>query len=246
MNPSAEYKIRSYRHWVESDRLINFAVKVDTSDLFIRACSNLQREALEYVKKQRRTIEDYITQYPEFAVTLKPYTICGTAPDIVREMAAASSAAGVGPMAAVAGAIAEYTGKYLSRYSPEVIIENGGDIFIKSRDACKAGIFAGESPYTGKLAVELPPAVHSWGICTSSGTVGPSLSFGKADAATVLCSSAIWADAWATRIGNMVQSAENIEKTLKFAQTQPEIKGIVIIVGEKIGVWGKVKLVNLH
>lgn len=244
MNPPAEYKIRSYRHWVESKRLINFAVKADTSDLFIRACSNLQQEALEYVKKQRKAIEDYITQYPEFAVTLKPYTICGPAPEIIREMAAASSAAGVGPMAAVAGAIAEYVGKYLGQYSPEVIVENGGDIFIKSTTACKVGIFAGKSPYTGKLAVELSPGSHPWGICTSSGTVGPSLSFGKADAATVLCASAIWADAWATRIGNMVKSAEDIEKTLKLAQEQPEIKGIVIIAGDKIGVWGKVKLVR--
>ncbi|MFH1245365.1 MAG: UPF0280 family protein [Candidatus Omnitrophota bacterium] len=246
MNSPAEYKIRSYRHWVESKGLVNFTVKIDTSDLFIRACSNLQNEALEYLKKQRLLIENYIEKHPEFAVTLKPYTARDSAPEIIQEMVAASRASGVGPMAAVAGAIAEYVGKHLVQYSPEVIVENGGDIFIQSLHRRAVGIFAGMSPYTGKLAIEIPPSEHPCGICTSSGTVGPSLSFGKADAVTVICASAIWADAWATRMGNMVKSPNDMETALRFVQDKPEIKGIVVIIGDKIGVWGEVKLVNLR
>ena len=145
-------------------------------------------------------------------------------------------------MAAVAGTVAEYVGKDLLKFSSEVIVENGGDIFVKTKRIKKIGIFAGKSAYTGKLALEIPAGI--WGVCTSSGTVGPSLSFGRADAAVVVCNSAILADAWATRLGNMVKTSDDIEKILNFVKDKPEIKGVVLILGEKIGVWGNIKLVH--
>lgn len=237
-------EVRTYRNWMQVKDLVSFTVKIAESDLLIRAERELYAQAEQSLREQRRLIQDYICRNPIFATTLKPYLIEDEAPEIVQEMVKTTTCAGVGPMAAVAGAVAEYVGKDLLQYSQEIIVENGGDIFMKTKRTRKVGIFAGASPYTGKLAIEIAPGEDYWGICTSSGTVGPSLSFGQADAAIVVCNSAILADAWATRAGNMVKTAQDVEKTLKFVQGQPGIKGLVIIIGDKIGAWGELKLVK--
>ncbi len=237
-------KIRTYRNWVQDQGLVSFQVEIGESNLFIRAERGLNSQAKASLCRQREAIQDYIRKHPEFATTLKPYSIKDSAPEIIQEMARACSSAGVGPMAAVAGAIAEYVGRDLLKFSSEIIVENGGDIFMKTNRVRRVGIFAGKSIYTAKLALEIVPSKNSWGICTSSGTVGPSLSFGQADAAVVVCNSAILADAWATRLGNMVKTTGDIERTLSFVKKIPEVKGTVIIVGDKIGVWGEIKLVK--
>ncbi|UCB57546.1 MAG: UPF0280 family protein [Candidatus Omnitrophota bacterium] len=240
------YQSRTYQSWVEDKSLFSFRVKLGESDLFIRADKALAAFARESLDRQRRLIQDYIRVDPDFATSLAPYSVGAEAPDIVREMAEASSCAGVGPMAAVAGAIAEYVAKDLLKASSEVIVENGGDIFMRTNHTRRVGIFAGESVYSGKIALEIAPQAPC-GICTSSGTVGPSLSFGKSDAAVVICNSAILADAWATRLGNMVKSASCVDETLTFVKDRAPvagIKGVVLIIGEKIGAWGEVKLVQ--
>ena len=107
----------------------------------------------------------------------------------------AAQAAGVGPMAAVAGALAEQVGQRLLKSTSEVIIENGGDIFIGARQILTVGVYAGGSPLSLKLGLRIDPAKGIRGICTSSGTVGHSLSFGKADAVCVLSDSCALADA---------------------------------------------------
>lgn len=236
--------IRRYRNWIEDKDLVSFTLQSGESDLLIRAQKLLSLQAKQSLHKARRVIEDYIQEHPEFATTLKPYAAGKEAPEIIRQMTEAAFVAEVGPMAGVAGAVAEFVGRALLKYSPEVIVENGGDIFIKTNRVRKVGIFAGKSGYTGKLALELAPSQEALGICTSSGTVGPSLSFGHADAATAVCNSAFLADVWATRLGNMVKTKDDLEPTLKFVQQQPTIKGAVIIIGDKIGAWGEVKLVK--
>ena len=238
------YKVRSYRGWVQGRDLAGFRVQIDKSDLFIRADKRLLSFARDSLRRQRGLLEEYIRRTPQFASALKPCAVPHSAPEIIQQMSWASFSAGVGPMAAVAGAIAEYVGRDLLKYAKEVIVENGGDIFLRSAVARRVGIFAGKSPYTGKLALQLRGQDEPLGICTSSGTVGPSLSFGRADACVVICDSAILADAWATRLGNMAGSAADIEKTVKFAKGRKEIKGIVLIIGDKIGVWGRIKLVS--
>ena len=151
-------EIRTYRNWVEDQDLTSFAVKIEESDLFIRAEKLLDSQAQECLRRQRELIQDYIQKNPDFATSLKPYSIGPEAPEIIRKMAQASASCGVGPMAAVAGAIAEYVGEELLRYSSEVIVENGGDIFMKTKRTRKVGIFAGKSTYSGRLALEVVPA----------------------------------------------------------------------------------------
>lgn len=237
-------KNRRYRNWVEDRDLVSFQVAVEESDLFIRADKALIQEARDSLKYYRKLIQDYTHGHPEFTTSLLPYHVEEESADIIQDMAKAAFSANVGPMAAVAGAIAEYVGRDLLKQTSEVIVENGGDIFMKTNRSRRVGIFAGKSSYTGKLALEIAPGEESWGICTSSGTVGHSLSFGQADAAIAICQSATLADAWATRLGNMVKTEDDVDRTLEFVKHKPKIKGVVIIIGEKLGVWGEVKLIN--
>jgi len=236
------YQPRVYRHWIEGKDLVAFNVREQETDLYIRSTSNLQRKARRLVSKYRRQLEKYIEKNPEFQTSLEPVNVPASAPAIVKDMAAAGAKAGVGPMAAVAGAIAEYVGKELLEFSPEIIVENGGDIFLKIFKKRVVGIYAGNSPLTGKIGLEINPPDTPLGICTSSGSVGHSLSFGKADAVVIIAPSATLADAAATAIGNKVKQETDTDKALNFARGIRGLKGAVIIIGDKVGVWGEIKL----
>ncbi len=233
---------RTYRHWIESRDLIPFHVTVKETDLYIRATSNLQIKTQRLVLKYRRQIEKYIKENPAFLTALEPIPMPEHAPLIIQAMIQASSNAGVGPMASVAGAIAENVGRELLSFSPEIIVENGGDIYIKSLNKRIVGIFAGNSPLTGKIGLEINAQDTPLGICTSSGTVGHSLSYGKADAVVVLSPLATLADAAATAIGNRVSHAGDISDAIEFGKSISGLTGLIIIKDENIGVWGGVKL----
>jgi ApbE superfamily uncharacterized protein (UPF0280 family) len=236
------YQPRSYRHWVKGNDLVAFSVTVKETDLYIRAQSDLKQKAHELVQKYRHILEEYIKGHPSFLTSLEPVTVAENAPKIVREMAEAARKAGVGPMAAVAGAIAEAVGSGLLELSPEVIVENGGDIYIKSLNKRLIGIYAGSSPLTGRVGLEIDGKDTPIGICTSSGTVGHSLSLGKADAVIVLSSSTALADAAATAIGNRILKPQDIPGGIEFARSIKGLKGVIIIQGEQVGLWGEVKL----
>jgi ApbE superfamily uncharacterized protein (UPF0280 family) len=237
----AVYEPRVYRHWVKDEDLVPFNVVVKETDLYIRASSNLEQEALKLVIKYRGMLERYIEQHPPFLTSLEPIAVEDDAPAIVSEMTEAAKKAGVGPMAAVAGAIAEFVGNELLPFSPEIIIENGGDIYLKSLKERRIGIYAGKSPLSGKIALEISAEETPMGVCTSSGTVGHSLSFGKADAAVVLSKSATLADAAATAIGNIIVQPDDIPRGIELAQSIDGVTGVIIIKDDKMGLWGEVK-----
>ena len=237
---------RVYRNWIQSKDLVSFEVMVRETDLQIRASSNLKVKTEKLVLKYRNSLESYIRRYPEFQSSLKPVDVNNDAPKIVKAMAETALKAGVGPMASVAGAIAEFVGEELLAFSDEVIIENGGDIYIKSLKKRIVGIYAGSSPLTGKIGLEISPEGTPVGVCTSSGTVGHSLSFGKTDAAVVVAKSTALADAAATAVGNLVQAPEDIEKAVEFAKTVQGVRGIIVIIGDKMGVWGDIKICPLQ
>lgn len=224
--------------------MVSFNVTVKETDLYIRARRDLKKKALEVVQKQRTLLESYIARHPGFLMALEPFPVGDDAPAIARVMEDAGEKAGVGPMAAVAGALAEFVGRELLRFSPEVIVENGGDIFLKTEKTRLVGVHAGKSPYTGKIALQIEPAETPLGVCTSSGTVGHSLSFGKADAAIVVSSSAALADAAATAIGNIVKAETDIPQAIEFARGVAGLRGVAVIINDKIGVWGKINLVR--
>jgi ApbE superfamily uncharacterized protein (UPF0280 family) len=234
-----------YRHWIKDSGLISFNVAVEQTDLYIRSRRNLKKKALNSVLKHRGSIEAYIGRHPLFLTALDAYQAEFEAPVIVKEMARASQLASVGPMAAVAGAIAEAVGRDLLAFSPEVIVENGGDIFLKISEKKLVGIYAGQSSFTKRIALEIMPGETPLGIGTSSGRVGHSLSLGSADAVIGLSSSSALADAAATAIGNRVKAADDIPKAIEQAQSIEGLRGAVIIIGDQMGIWGRVKIVPL-
>jgi ApbE superfamily uncharacterized protein (UPF0280 family) len=236
------FKPRTYRNQIHGTDLVSFSVTIKETDLYIRARKNLRSKAERLAEKYRGILERYIERYPDFVTTLEPFSPGDNAPRIVKEMAEATTIAGVGPMAAVAGAIAEYVGKELLEYSPEVIVENGGDIFMKSMSPRTVSIYAGNSPLSNKIALEISPEDTPLGVCTSSGTIGHSLSHGKADAVVIVSSSATLADAVATATGNLVKTEEDIQTGLEFTKKIPGVKGVLIIVNDKMGVHGDLKL----
>jgi ApbE superfamily uncharacterized protein (UPF0280 family) len=236
---------RFYRHWIKDDDLVSFELAVKQTDIYVRSRRNLKDKALDSVRKHRGSLESYIARHPIFLTTLQPYQAEAEAPAIVREMARVSQLTGVGPMAAVAGALAEAVGRDLLAFTPEVIVENGGDIFLKIPKKRIVGIYAGESSLSKRIALEIMPRETPLGICTSSGTVGDSLSLGSADAVIVVSPSTALADAAATAVCNMVKAADDIPQAIEKAQSIAGLQGLVVIIGDKMGVWGKVKIVPL-
>ncbi|GAI72787.1 unnamed protein product [marine sediment metagenome] len=165
-------------------------------------------------------------------------------PPIVRTMAEAGREAGVGPMAAVAGAIAEFAGKELLNYCDQVIVENGGDIFMKVKRRRIVGIYAGDSPLSKRIALQIEPQDTPLGICCSAGTFGRSQSLGVADAVIILSPFTALADAVATAVGNLVKDEAGIQKGLEFVRKIPFIRGGVIVKEKKMGAWGRLRILR--
>lgn len=240
-----QYQQRTYRDHLATSGLVSFTVSVRETDLFISAARNLAKEAQAAVVQARSLVEEYGRQHPDFLSSFAPLPLDESAPRLIQNMLTAAAAAGVGPMAAVAGAIAEYTGLELLNYTDEVVVENGGDIFVKVSREITIGVFAGESPLSNRIGIKLPASENPLGICTSSGTVGPSFSFGTADSVTVIAKAAALADAAATAVANLIKEPSDIQKGIDFAENIKEITGILIIKDKQMGAWGDLQLVSL-
>lgn len=236
---------RTYRTRMARTGLVGFRVEVKETDLWVLASRDLTLEVREAVLQERQQLEAYIVGHPHFLPALAPWPDDPFAPPMVREMIAAARQTGVGPMAAVAGAIAARVGQRLTGLSDEVIVENGGDIYLKILHPARVALFAGKSPLSLKVGLTIDPELSPLGVCTSSGTVGHSLSFGRADASCVVARDAALADAAATALGNRVADAGAIGAALEWAAGVPDLLGAVIIVGDKLGAWGRVNLVPL-
>lgn len=224
--------------------LVSFEVHHKETDLHIQAGKDLSGKVSEWVIEARLAIEEYGAVHPYFLKSYVPLPPDPLAPPIIKDMIEAGLAAGVGPMAAVAGAVAEYVGIRCLALAPgEVIVENGGDIFISiDKEPLISAIWAGKSPLSGKVGLEISPGKTPAGICTSSGTVGHSKSFGKADAVTVISSSTPLADAVATAIGNIVKTEKDIDSGLEALGRMKGIIGGIIIKGARLGAWGDIEL----
>jgi len=239
------FENRTYRSNVLKPGLVSFNITIKETNLYIQANTDLKKEAFQAVLKSRNYIEKYIEQYPDFATSLVPLEVMGIAPDIINKMIYAAKVAKVGPMAAIAGAIAEYTGLKLLKKTEEIIVENGGDIFIKSNSETIFSIYANKSPLSMKTGILIAKRKKPYSICTSSGTVGHSISYGNADAVTVFSDSSYLADAAATSLGNLIKKTDDIEKVISIGKKIQGILGIVVIKNKNIGLWGDLQIVKL-
>ncbi len=199
------------------------------------------------IRYYRNILDKYIRNHPEFRDSLVPVETGKNTHRIIREMSGAARKAGTGPMSAVAGAIAEFICKDLCKESgaSEVIIENGGDIFLKLKNQATISVYAGNSPLSGKIRLVIKPEDTPLSVCTSSGTTGHSLSFGNADACTIACRSGALADAYATAFCNEVKNKDMVPEITEKVLQKPDIISVVIIMDDKVGLGGKLT-VNLH
>lgn len=236
---------RIYRKQHQKKGLVSFDITVNQTNLNIQAQSDLSQIAVKSVLECRNYIENYIDFYPEFAASLTPLNPSGILPPVIREMIQAGIKANVGPMASVAGIIAQTAGKAMLEFSSEIVVENGGDIFIKSDTDTVFAIYAKDSPFFMTTGIQVKKRITPYGICTSSGTLGHSRSFGTADAATVLAASCPLADAVATALGNRVLSPDHIKSAIDWGKSIDDVQGMVIIKGKHIGLWGDLELVRL-
>ena len=240
------YQERTYRNLIDTAQLQAYRVVVKETDLMVYSATKLINETKELVLEQRGYVEAFIKSYPDFAGALIPWQPDLPAPGIIANMVKAARNAGVGPMAAIAGAIAEQVGHGLLKLTDQVIVENGGDVFIKTNSSVTVGIYAGSSPLSLRIGIRLKSRSKPEAVCTSSGTIGHSLSLGNANAVCVVADSCSIADAAATSIGNLIDSPADIESAIEAGRRLKELSGIVIIVGEKIGVWGNLEVVALN
>lgn len=236
---------RFYRD-LHSKALDNFVVSVNETDLWIGVKPyrvGMEKFALDCVKALRFDLENYITKNPSFMFSLVPVEFDESAPEIAKKMMEASKMAMVGPMAAVAGAIAQEVGfRLLKEYgADDVIVENGGDIFLSAKHSLDVAIYAGNSPLSMKLALEVSPEYLPCGICTSSGTVGHSLSFGKADAVVVGHRDVAIADAFATKLANRVRVKADIQDVLRLCHKY-DLLSVAIVKDDAFGLAGHFKL----
>jgi len=209
------------------------AVTITADEKFIEV-------AKKGIIEAREIVERFITEDPFFLYTLEPYECPDNAPSLIKRMCEASYMVNVGPMASVAGAIAQHaTEKMREKGADYVVVDNGGDIaFYSPRKELRVGIYTG-NPLTNVFALLIPPGYPAGGICTSSGKVGPSISFGNADAVTILAKDAIIADAAATALGNMIKREENLKNAFRILEDVSGISGALAIIGRKIALWGE-------
>ncbi|MCD6490305.1 MAG: UPF0280 family protein [Thermodesulfobacterium sp.] len=235
------YSAIPFYRTISSTPLKAFRVVYKETDLFVLAEKDLTSETLSLVRDIRVPLEIYILKNPQFLKSLKPLPEDSRASDIVKAMLRAASIAGVGPMAGVAGAIAEKVGKALleKRLTSQVAVENGGDIFLALKKDAKVALFAGDSPFSGKIALVIKSKFMPCGVCTSSAKIGHSLSLGTADTVTVVHRDTATADALATSFGNMLNTPDDFKKVATKAEKVKDLLGVVAVIKDKVFVFGK-------
>lgn len=248
-----EYKERSYRGRFSNDGRRWFCVKFLESDLWIGVDSGSYHASIEdavyaFLVDLRREMDAYLLMDPQYKTALTPYDAGLEAPTILKEMSRVSHKTGIGPMSAVAGAVAIHVADFLkSEFSvKEVIVENGGDIYADAAGDMDISVFAGQSPLSERVGLHIPAAAFPCGICTSSGTVGPSLSLGRADAMMIVCRDVLLADSYATAMANRIKNVSDLQPVIEYIQSIPQILGALAIKDDQLAVTGQYELRLFH
>ena len=244
-----EYKERSYRSRFSDDGRRWFCVKFLESDLWIGVDSGSYSESIEadtysMLVDLRRSMDAYLIMDPAYKAALTPYDAGIEAPAILKDMSMVSHKTGIGPMSAVAGAVALRVADFIKCQFgvKEVIVENGGDIYAESNSDMDIAVFAGQSPLSEKIGLHIPADSFPLGICTSSGTVGPSLSLGRADAVMIVCKDVLLADSYATAMANRIQSAADLQPVIDLISDIPSILGAIAVKDDRMAICGRFEL----
>lgn len=205
-----------------------------------RICCERFAAVTHEIVSQRHALEAYLRIHPEFHSALIPIEPLAEAPEVAQRMAGAARRVGVGPMAAVAGAMAQCAAEAgLKAGVSDVIVENGGDIFLQTVAPVVIGLAPGTTQLTRQLAFSLQPSDTPISICSSSGRMGHSMSLGQCDLATVVALDAALADAAATQAANLVKTEHDVNSTLERISAMPGIQGLLIVKDDRIGLAGQ-------
>ena len=244
-----EYKERSYRSRFSNNERRWFCVKFLESDLWIGVdkgsySASMEADVYAMLVDLRRTMDAYLLMDPGYKASLTPYDAGIEAPDILKEMSKVSHKTGIGPMSAVAGAVALRVAEFLKDKFcvKEVIVENGGDIYAEAHSDMDIAVFAGQSPLSEKIGLHIPATCFPLGICTSSGTVGPSLSLGRADAVMIVCKDVLLADSYATAMANRIQSVNDLQPVIDRISNTPDILGAIAVKDDRMAICGQFEL----
>lgn len=221
-----------------------FQVVIEETDLQVVARRDLSREMAARVVELRAQVKTAMALNPAFGASLTPVAVPDTAPPMIRAMANAAAVCGVGPMAAVAGSIAQYAAEYFVSESPDILVENGGDLFLCSTRRRVAAILA--DPTGGaSLGVALPPEAFPCSLCASSATIGHSLSLGRGDLVVARSRDAALADAAATALCNLLRTPDDLSRVTDTAQSFG-LDGVFAQCAGKLAVWGDMELVAVE
>lgn len=244
LSPQTTFRHYREQHSRHTDE-ISFQVVVGETDLWVTAKEDFSRELLLLASQLRGEIQAYIALDPHFRTSLVPIDVLPQAPEIVRRMAAGARLAGVGPFAAVAGTIAQMAAEHFQKRSPEMLVENGGDIYIQGRRERVVGLLPDVNS-KAMLGLRIAGSALPLAVCSSSASIGHSLSLGQGELATVLATDGAFSDAAATALCNMLQTAEDIPLAVKQAQVWARhgLKGVFLQCGEGMGLWGDFELVS--
>lgn len=244
-----EYKDRLYRGQFAAEGRRSFCVRFLESDLWIGVddgsySPSMEDYALGLVVELRRAMDAHILLEPEFRTSLVPYRVGECAHSVMKHMSDVSFRTGIGPMSAVAGAFAEHVAvglreKYACR---DIIVENGGDIYADSSSDMDIAVFAGESPLSNRVGLHIPADEFPLGICSSSGTVGPSLSFGRADAMMIICKDASLADSYATAFANRIRTVDDLQPVIDLISLHSDILAAIAIKDDRMAMTGRYEL----
>lgn len=238
---------RFYRPDRNANGEISFQVVVEETDLFVTAERDLRAETAELVRTLRGQIKTAGELTPAFLPSLVPVAVPPGSPPVVQDMAWAGRLFNVGPMAAVAGAIAQRVADALAPLSPNVLVENGGDCYFHSTRERHVALLA--DPESGSaLAARLSPEEFPVSLCSSSGRIGHSLSLGVSDLVTVKAKSGAAADAAATALGNLVRGGGDVALAVRRAQELAPlgVLGVFIQCQGRVAVWGEMELAALE
>ena len=235
------YEERFYRYFSKGSFICETAYY--ESDLYIISSSNIDKNYVRSILiKYYNQIKEYTEANPEFLSSLSPLAVDDTAPAIVKDMLRVSLLAGVGPFSSVAGAIACYVGKEILKMSEEVIVENGGDVFLKINSSKEIGIYLGKSFNPDLLSVRIKERAYPFGICSSSSKIGHSLNFGNTDLLTVLAKDAILADGLATAYSNRIKKRVDVDRVIKDAKKNPSVEAVIIAFSNELFFWGDIEI----
>jgi ApbE superfamily uncharacterized protein (UPF0280 family) len=238
---------RAYRDSVRPrEGEVRFQVAMEQTDLLVVAECDLQVEMAAFVARVRGEIKNWILFHPDFAASLTPVAVPESAPEIIRAMARAAELCGVGPMAAVAGAVAQAVGEGFAERSPNLIVENGGDIYLRSTRERLVALLA--EPESGaRIGLRLAADTFPVSVCASSGTIGHSLSLGSGDLVAVRARDARLADAAATALGNLLRGPGDVGRVLDRARSLAEVglDGVFAQYDDQVAAWGDLELVAL-